>query len=151
MILRPMTADEFPAYREIFIKEYADDIASSRGCSNDDAVARATSSIDLTLEQGVNTPQNRLLCIASPAEDTLGYLWLVVSGQTVWISDFYIYPQWRDQGLGAEALELLGNVLMVEGITEIGLRVAIQNGAAKHLYEKAGFAVTGFNMSKSLI
>ncbi|MDC9623934.1 hypothetical protein PSI22_20415, partial [Xenorhabdus sp. XENO-7] len=40
--------------------------------------------------------------------------------------------------------------LMSMGITEVGLRVAPNNPIAKALYEKSGFHITGFNMSKTL-
>lgn len=151
MILRAMTAKEFSVYRTLFVHEYAADLAATRRCGMAEATHRAKESFDLALDKGIATPLQRLWCLVSAEQHILGYLWITMSDRSAWISDFYIYSTWRGNGFGAEALQHLTQTLIAEGIPEIGLRVAPQNGAAKHLYEKCGFAVTGFNMSKRLI
>lgn len=152
MLLRPMTADEFAVYQLLFIDEYANDLAASRNYSPEEALQRASESIDFSLPKGVETAMNRLWCLALSASDDppVGYLWLAMTGQSAWIYDFFIYPEWRGKGYGHAALENLSHQLALEGVAEIGLRVAPINAAAKHLYEKLGFSITGINMSKRL-
>ncbi|MBC3947702.1 GNAT family N-acetyltransferase [Erwinia persicina] len=152
MILRPMQADEFPAYRQIVIAEYGRDLAESRRCSLEDALSRATTLIDQALTQGVNSPPQRLLCITATegAEPPVGYLWVSVSENIAWIYDIYLLPEWRGKGYGKQALDVINQQLALEGITETGLRVAANNSRAKKLYESLGFVLTGYNMSKRL-
>lgn len=152
MILTTMLSTEFSDYRQIFIEEYARDLASSRRCSTQEALQRATESIDLSLPQGVDTPAHCLWCLSlqdHPAQ-SIGYLWVALPAKSAWIYDFYIAAQWRGKGYGRLALQQLSKTLSLQGIEEIGLRVAADNPNAKSLYEKMGFAVTGYNMSKRL-
>lgn len=150
VILKDMTEAEFPEYRRFFIAEYAQDLHESRGYSMSKATEIAISSIDIALSEGVNTPANLLWCIfPDDNENTvLGYLWLVENGTAIWISDFCLLEPWRGRGFGRAALTLLENRIAQKGITEIGLRVAVNNPGAKALYEKSGFQITGFNMIK---
>lgn len=144
-----MTEAEFPEYRALFIVEYAQDLHESRGYSMEKATEIATSSIDIALSEGVNTPANLLWCISKSDEFTvLGYLWLVEKGSAVWVSDFCLLEQWRGRGFGRAALTMLEERLAQKGVSEIGLRVAVNNPGAKALYEKSGFQITGFNMIK---
>lgn len=150
--LRDMNAAEFTQYRLIFIDEYAADLQSTRGYDRQKAVDKAIESIDLVLPHGVDTPANRLWCIlhADDPEAVIGYLWLWLTPPSSWISDFYILPEWRNQGFGGAALNEMKRLLKGAGINEVGLRVAPENASAKALYEKNGFRVTGFNMSQNV-
>ncbi|MDQ9126153.1 GNAT family N-acetyltransferase [Serratia fonticola] len=151
MILRQMVREEFTIYRQIVITEYAKDLAESRKCSLEEALVRATKLIDSKLSNGTDTPSNRLNVMAAGESDTVfGYLWLTVSEKTAWVYDIYIHPEWRGKGYGHAALDEMNGKLFLEGIVEIGLRVAENNGRAKKLYEKLGFEVSGFNLSKRL-
>lgn len=70
--------------------------------------------------------------------------------QSAWVSDFFLLPAWRGQGLGKASLLEMEAAVTAQGINEIGLRVAVNNPSAKALYEKIGFQTTGFNMNKIL-
>ncbi len=150
--LSDMRDVEFPAYRRLFIDEYAQDLAATRGYGAEDARARATESIDGSLSAGVRTAANRLWCIVPAGEEqpVIGYLWIVVKDQAAWVADFCLLPEWRGRGFGRAALGEMDRLLAAMGINEVGLRVAAGNGPAKALYEKCGFHITGFNMSRSL-
>lgn len=151
MILRQMKLEELPVYRHIAITEYARDLAESRKCSLEEGLVRSTEQIDSTLSNGIDTPSNRLnIMTAEEGDIVFGYLWITVSEKTAWVYDIYIHPEWRGKGYGRAALEEMNRRLFSEGIVEIGLRVATNNGRAKKLYEKLGFEMTGFNLSKRL-
>lgn len=151
MILRQMKLEELPVYRQIAITEYARDLAESRKCSLEEGLVRSTEQIDSTLSNGIDTPSNRLnIMTAEESDIVFGYLWITVSEKTAWVYDIYIHPEWRGKGYGRTALEEMNRRLFSEGIVEIGLRVAANNGRAKKLYEKLGFEMTGFNLSKRL-
>ncbi|KFX07489.1 acetyltransferase [Pectobacterium betavasculorum] len=149
--LTDMTESDYPDYRQFFILEYTQDLQESRGYDAEKARAIATQSIDIALPQGIHTPANKLWCIHSlNGEGIIGYLWVVLNGNSAWISDFCLLPAWRGLGLGKASLAAMDVAVAALGISEIGLRVATGNSVAKALYEKQGFQITGFNMHKRL-
>jgi len=150
--LRAMTGAEFPSYRRLFIAEYARDLQDSRGYSAQKATDIATHAIDVSLTEGPDTAANSLWCILPKDDEStvIGYFWLVRNSDACWVSDFCLLPAWRGRGLGRASLAQMEARLVEQQISEIGLRVAVNNPAAKALYEKSGFQVTGFNMIKSI-
>jgi len=104
------------------------------------------------LTKGVATPANQLWCIQQPSEtdEVIGILWLSITRSSAWISDFYIYPDWRGRGFGGMALCEMKRLLKIMDINEVGLRVAPNNASAKALYQRNGFHITGINMSQNL-
>ncbi|ATU90949.1 GNAT family N-acetyltransferase [Phyllobacterium zundukense] len=149
---RPMRADEYSAYLDYFIPDYASEIAANYGLSDAEARARAISETDEDLPQGVATAGHVLLCIISGGDTLVGYLWYRpdLAARSAHISDFHIFAGQQGKGYGKQALVLLEAELAGSGFTQIRLRVAGNNNRAKHVYDVSGFRVTGINMSKSI-
>ncbi|HGG64167.1 MAG TPA: GNAT family N-acetyltransferase, partial [Rhodobacteraceae bacterium] len=63
---------------------------------------------------------------------------------------FHILPPFQGKGLGKAALKALEALLLKQGITQIGLRVAADNSRAQGLYRAVGFRVTGVNMIRRI-
>ncbi|HED2411082.1 TPA: GNAT family N-acetyltransferase [Raoultella planticola] len=155
IMLRPMGEEEYPAYLEYFIADYAHEIAANYRLSAEDSLARAKREIAEDLPEGVNTPGQVLLCLFNQADhcdEHVGYLWYKpdTATQTVFIFDFYIFNACQGQGLGTQALRAFEREMREQGIEQIRLRVAGDNQRARHVYESAGFWVTGINMSRTL-
>lgn len=155
MSLRPMRADEFAAYLDYFIPDYAAEIAATYRLSENEAREQARREIGVSLPDGVNSAGHVLLCLVDSAkhpDNALGYLWYKADAamHEAFIYDFYIHPDHQGQGLGKQALQLLEQALKARGFAQIKLRVAGDNERAHHLYEVSGFQVTGINMSKPL-
>lgn len=153
---RAMTEEEFPAYLDYFIPDYADEIVANYGLSQDDALLRANKEISDALNEGVNTHGQMLLCLieASIHQDKhVGYLWYKPDTimRTVFIYDFHIFNALQGQGLAKQALRDFEEYLREKGFKEIRLRVAGDNARARHVYETSGFGVTGINMSKAIV
>lgn len=150
--LRDMNEEEFESYRFLFINEYAQDLQKNRKYRPEKARAKAIESIDAVLTKGVATPANQLWCIQQldEPEEIIGIQWLSITGSSAWISDFYIYPDWRSRGFGGLALNVMKTVLKEMGINDVGLRVALNNASAKALYHNNGFHITGINMTQNL-
>ena len=68
--------------------------------------------------------------------------------RSAFVADFCILEPHQGQGFGKQAMGLLESDLKAKGFTQIKLRVAGDNGRARHVYEVSGFHVTGINMSK---
>ncbi|SJZ74340.1 GNAT family N-acetyltransferase [Consotaella salsifontis] len=153
LTMRPMRADEFPAYLSYFIADYAAEIAANFGLSAEASSIKASEEIAANLPDGVSTPEASLICLTladDAREQLVGYLWYSAKSddRSAFVYDFYIRPEYRGQGLGRQALALLETELTQAGIEQIRLRVAADNDGAKRLYENTGFRVTGINMSK---
>ncbi|EOL8988636.1 GNAT family N-acetyltransferase [Cronobacter dublinensis] len=152
---RAMTNDEYPAYLDYFVRDYACELETNYRLSQRDALARAKQEISDLLPEGVNTPGHVLLSIVMHSDNThnhVGYLWYKpdTTMRTVFIYDFHIFNASQGQGLGKQSLRAFENYLQAQNFKEIRLRVAGDNDRARHVYEASGFGVTGFNMSKSI-
>ncbi|MGY3902346.1 GNAT family N-acetyltransferase [Aeromonas lusitana] len=164
--LIPMSEADFPAYRDYFIDDYAQDLASNHGLALADARQQAEASLLQYLPRGAATPDQSLLCIV-PVSDTVsdntgnevaptvgiaGYLWHSIdsAAHTTFIYDFYILPAHRGLGYGKAAMAALEAELKTMGVSQIKLRVAYDNPRARALYEELGFHITGYNMAKTL-
>lgn len=152
IVFRLMKAEEFPVYSDYFIVDYADEIVANFGHTLDKGRAIAAKELADDLPQGVSTQGHHLLCIEASGSGTIGYLWyqLFDEGNTAFILDFMLFERFRGQGKGEATLKALEEQLLQKGVEQIKLRVAFKNNRARYLYEKVGFNVTGYNMSKIL-
>jgi len=150
-----MTVAEFPAYVAYFVPDYAAEISANYDLDPARAQAQAEREIADELTQGVETPDQVLLCavIEGDVSDTaVGYIWCrSQSGdKSIFINDFYVMPACRGKGFARAALQALETTYAALGYREIRLRVAADNARAKQLYEAAGFRPTGINMRKAI-
>jgi len=150
--LRPMQEAEFPAYRDYFIVDYAEEIAVNFGHTLAKSQARAVQELAEDLPQTVNTPDNFLMCIERDEQETVGYLWykMLEQGTAIFILDFVVFTEHRGRGYGQASLLALQVQVAKMGIEQIKLRVAFANKRALSLYEKLGFRITGYNMLKMI-
>ena len=153
IILRPMLADEFPAYRDYFVVDYGNEIAENYGYPLEKSHAIARQELADDLPQTVDTPDHVLLCIeTAEAGQLVGYLWykLLDKGETIFALDFVVFEQFRNKGVGKAAMAAVEKQLAERGVEQIKLRVAFENKGAFRLYENAGFSITGYNMIKHI-
>ena len=149
---RPMTAAEFPGYREFFIADYAPEIAENYGYTLEKSLTIAANELVEDLPEHVATPGETLLCIEGNGRETIGYLWYALLDQDTpaFIKDFVLFESFRGRGYGRAALVALEEELARAGVEQIKLRVAYHNERAFGLYKKLGFGITGYNMIKIL-
>lgn len=152
---RPIRSHEFSGFVDYFIPDYAAEIARNYQLAPEAALEQARQEVVASFPDNDKTTGQVLLCILhmqSPGEEHIGYLWYKpdVKTRSVFINDFYLFPDARAQGRGKQAMQLLERQLINEGFTQIKLRVAADNPRARHVYETSGFGITGINMSKVL-
>lgn len=152
---RVPTSREFSAFVDYFIPDYAAEIASNYRLSEVDAVEQARRELEASFPDGEKSAGQVLLCIilsAPEKEHHIGYLWYKPDPQlhSAYINDFYLFPTFRGQGFGSEAMKQLEMRLVEEGYKQVKLRVAADNAQAGRVYENNGFNVTGINMNKVL-
>ncbi len=153
--LENMTVEEFPHYREIFIKDYGQELSENYKYTLEAGLIRAEKEIDEDLPEGTLTSENELKTIVLAGEqnnEVVGYLWYVKhkNGDSVFIYDFFIFKPFRSQGYGSLALKELEKLSAQMDIKDIKLRVAYFNQRALKLYKELGFEITGINMMKKL-
>lgn len=150
--LRPMTSSEYPAYCDYFIDDYSREIVENYGHSLDRAIELANQDLLRSFPNGLETNDHALLCVESGSE-LVGYLWHSINAadKSTFIYDFFIFPNFRNNGYGKLAISVLESQLKSVGIEQIKLRVAYQNQRALKLYQEVGFAISGYNMSKKIV
>lgn len=153
--LRKMQAGEFQDYLAYFIPDYAAEISANYDVDLQAARVRAEQEVEADLGQGVDSPGQDLFCIVIDRVNDapiVGYFWCKPgdSSGSVFISDFCILPAYRGKGYAKLALAALEAEYAGVGHCDIRLRVAANNDRAQHLYQAAGFQVTGINMRKPL-
>jgi GNAT superfamily N-acetyltransferase len=151
----PVSSATFQGFVDYFIPDYAAEIVTNYQLSEADALTRASQEIENSFPLAEKTPGQTLLCIMHAEQDLdlhVGYLWYKADSlnKSVFINEFYLYPLFRNKGLGRKALAALEDRLVQEGFTRMNLRVAGDNAQARHVYEVSGFRVTGVNMNKVL-
>ena len=78
IVIRPMRDEEYAAYLNYFIADYAAEIATNYALSPEAALAQAQREIAEDLPDGVNTHGQALRCLFDEIDGTekrVGYLW----------------------------------------------------------------------------
>jgi ribosomal protein S18 acetylase RimI-like enzyme len=65
-----------------------------------------------------------------------------------WLEDLWLAAAYRGQGIGGEVLRLVEEELSRRNIRSLSLHVGGSKQAALRLYQKQGFRITGYNLSK---
>ena len=153
--LRPMTPDEFGAFRSRLIRDYAAEHVRAGNWSAEESEALAAEQTDQLLPRGVNTPRVLMLMAETPEGEPVGHVWVALerrpgSGGGAWIYDIEVAPDRRGQGYGRVLLRAAEDETARRGVTAIGLNVFGGNAVARQLYETSGYDVTTLQMRKEL-
>lgn len=116
-----MREEEYPAYLQYFIADYAREIAANYRLSAEDSLAKAKREIAGDLPEGVNTPGQVLLCLFTQADNRdrhVGYLWYKPDAATrsVFIYDFYIFSACQGRGWARRRYALLSRRCVSRGL-----------------------------------
>lgn len=153
--LIPMSPEQYAAYVDQAVREYADEKVRAGNWSAEEALARSAEEHRQLLPEGPSTPNHYLFLI----EDTengrhVGMIWLARLSfggkETCWVYDFRIDEPFRRRGYGEQALRAADEKARELGLDSISLHVFGHNVAARRLYEKMGYEITNINMTKRL-
>jgi ribosomal protein S18 acetylase RimI-like enzyme len=151
----PMTADEFDAWRQHSITEYAKEHVAAGNYPEDEAAARSRAEFDELLPGGLATDGMVFLQARDDDGSPVGILWLSLTHprgapDTAFIFDIEVLPERRGQGYGRAVLAAAEDEVRRRGIGALGLNVFGDNPAAIALYTSAGYHVTTQQMRKLL-
>ena len=153
--LRPMTQQEYAAYRARSEHDYAQEMAAAGELHLDAAVKRSAVEFAELLPDGLDSPGMHLWTAETgdPTE-TAGVGWIELrqraSGVSAWVYDVKVDAARRGQGLGRGLMEALHDAARELGATSISLNVFGHNTTAIHLYDSLGYAVTAQQMKRDL-
>jgi len=157
VLLSPMSETQFQAYLATAVQEYAQGHLKSGDCEPEDALALAQKDYRELLPGGLQTKNHFLFSIYDDAIDItecIGMVWFAVKDQravkTTFIYDFNIREDLRGKGYGRKTLEKVEELIQQMGIGKVSLHVFGYNHAARRLYEKMGYQITGIGMTKTL-
>lgn len=77
-----------------------------------------------------------------PSGGSIGSCHAIIDKNAACLYGFFIEPQFRKMGLGAEAFCIAADYLQMQHCTSVSLHVSGDNEAALRIYKKAGFRIT---------
>jgi ribosomal protein S18 acetylase RimI-like enzyme len=143
--LTPLPAERFDEWRTAARQRLIDGNRASGMRVGADAVDYADSYLEGLLPEGHATPTARILRIVDDEEGELGTLWLVLSGQKLFLLDLVVGTALTD----AQNDGLLGRLLAIAGdmgATQIGAPLFPQDAAGRALVGGRGFEVASIQM-----
>ena len=150
-----MTNDEYEAYLERAVKDYAHDKVTAGAWKPSEALEKSEAAYLELLPDGVATKDHHLFTVKDIQTDAkVGMIWFAkleaLSKPVAFIYDFLIYEAQRRKGYGGQTLKSLEAKVKELGITTLSLHVFGHNKGALDLYQKLGFEMTSIQMSKQL-
>ena len=144
--LRRMTGEEFEAFHQRSVEDYAQNLARDQKLSGEDVLRQAEREFAQIVPQGLETPDNELMMIEDARTGrSVGVIWFVLEEddgvKVAFLSDFFIEEAYRRRGYAAAALREMQRRAKEAGCAECRLFVWSHNAPALRLYEKCGYEV----------
>jgi ribosomal protein S18 acetylase RimI-like enzyme len=151
--LRPMTIVEFDAWRDVAIRQHAEQTSRATGRSLEASLDDAAELLPKVLVDGINTRGMDFFVIVDVDDQEIGWLWIGSSPddpEAGFVWDIIIEQSRRGRGYGRAAMLAAEQFFAAKGKVRIGLQVAARNDVARRLYEAMGYQVTMTTMSKAI-
>ena len=152
--LRPMTADEFRAYRQHSVATYADDLVRNVKLSPEAAQARSAAVLHELLPEGLGTQDHWIEVAEDEHGMRVGVLWFArratPAGDIAYLFDIEVEEAARGRGLGRRIMELFEGEVAALGLGRIELNVFGHNDVARRLYEDLGYVEMSRQLFKEL-
>ena len=153
--LTPMTEEEYDAFYEFVILDYADGLIRAGNAHPDVAVQVSQRQCQPVLSDRLASPMQSFFLIHDDAlDEKVGYLWWGIREQhgtrTAMLYFIGIFEPYRRRGYATQALRLLEEQVREAGLDEIRLYVFGHNTRAWSLYEKMGYTVVSATMAKRI-
>jgi ribosomal protein S18 acetylase RimI-like enzyme len=153
VMLRPMRADEYPAWAEQGARGYVDQMVEFGGMQREHAAAKAVRDFATVLPEGLQTRGHWLYVIEADGR-AVGCLWFAerdLDGRsTAYLYDIQIDEDARSQGHGRAAMLEFEREAARRGLHHLSLNVFGGNAHARRLYSSLGWAEMAVTMTKHL-
>lgn len=151
--LVPMAQEDFEAYCERSIREYAEEHVKTGNWKASEALEKSRAEFKKLLPNGLQSKNEFIYSIVDESTGRkMGALWVEIkmdeTPRRAFGYDFILEAQFRGKGFGKQALMALDEILQSKGVESMGLHVFGHNTNAFELYKKMGFEITNINMRK---
>lgn len=155
--VRPVTADEYPAWLASARAGYLHDLRAS-GLGERQAAAKSEGDHRGVLAQGPDTPGVALRRLVDAGGRVLGSLWVHLRQEVLpdgsplaWVMLVEVAEAQRGRGYGRALMLAVEQECLAAGVRRVGLNVFSGNAAAIGLYESLGYRVTRRVLGKPLL
>jgi ribosomal protein S18 acetylase RimI-like enzyme len=151
--LRPLTGEEYAAYRTYGVPMYAADLARARGMNPELALQESEKTFAATLEEAAAPDRTWILRVLTDDDEPAGWLWLGPHPHredAVFIYDIEIHESHQGRGLGRATMLAAEELARDAGLRHIALNVFGWNERAESLYRSLGYITASTQMSKPL-
>ena len=116
--LRPMTGGEYEAFLQRNLSRYAQELLLTKKTDVEQhALAEAQGALEEILSKGQDTPLNYLLTAEDETGTPVGEVWCdTTEPETVFVNDFYVYPEHRRQGCADAMLRAVEQIAVTRRI-----------------------------------
>lgn len=138
MQIRPVTPSELDRLRRIRLRALAES-PDAYGSRHEDEATRPLSEWRRWLSEGATF-------VAEDRGEWIGLVAALVDRRDpegFFVLSMWVDPRRRGEGLGRQLLDAAVSYAVHQGAVRVRLGVVEGNGAARHLYESAGFRATG--------
>jgi ribosomal protein S18 acetylase RimI-like enzyme len=151
--LRPMRADEYPAWAEQGEQGYICQMVEFGGMEREHAAAKAVRDFAAALPEGLETKGHWLYVVEADGQ-AVGNLWFAErdldGGPTAYLYDVQIDEHARGHGYGRAAMLEFEREAARRGLHHLSLNVFGGNAPARGLYNSLGWAEMAVTMTKHL-
>jgi GNAT superfamily N-acetyltransferase len=151
--MRPMTAQEYDAYRQRSVPAYAAELERARGISPEAALDESDKAFAKTLAEAAAPEQTWVLRALTSDGEEAGWLWLGPHphrADGVYVYDIEIAETHQGRGLGRATMLAAEELAREAGLRHIALNVFGWHGRAEKLYRSLGYVTGWTQMSKPL-
>ena len=145
LVLRAMTQNEFPEYRQWQIDIYAAEKVAAGRCSPEEAMSESIEEVAKLLPDGLDS-EGQFIFVAELRNERIGTIWMNINKELEVPRAFGVYIEieqsLRGQGLGRELMHATRIECRKLGAKGFALSVFGHNSVARNLYESFGFEVT---------
>jgi ribosomal protein S18 acetylase RimI-like enzyme len=151
--LRPMRADEYPAWAEEGERGYVDQMVEFGGMEREHAAAKAVRDFAAVLPDGLQTNGHWVNVIEADGQP-VGSLWFAerdMDGRpSAFLYDIHVHEDARGHGYGRAAMLEFEREAARRGLHHLSLNVFGGNAPARGLYSSLGWAEMAVTMTKKL-
>lgn len=155
LTLAPMSDEDFAAFMRKSVPEYAYDQMRAGNWTANESVGKARAEFQQMLPAGPQTPNAFLRTIQDEEGHKIGMLWYYVdpsrARKTVFLIDFFLFPEGRHKGHEAQALQLFENEARGQGVERVELQVFAHKSEDVQLYRDNGYLDASIFFSKELV
>jgi ribosomal protein S18 acetylase RimI-like enzyme len=147
--LRPLTDEEFAAWRRLAAESFAAGVGPSRGLGPEASLEAAYEETDKLLPNGRET-ENNLLWMACHEGEPVGSLWINTQKRNPFVYGIEVHEDQRGKGYGRSIMLAGEEECRRRGHEHLELNVFGNNETAISLYASLGYVVTAQQMRKTL-